>query len=129
MCFHVYTQHAHCLIQDPTMAATVTRLAEDIFRGIRSNGNVQSSSGHCAKSKSKSALFFTSPFLPMRFLSTMIVLKIETRSKFWFLLNLFYYYFDLFIFLLFFFHLYFFPRAYLDKVQQFLDAIVSIMLS
>ncbi|XP_042749623.1 coiled-coil domain-containing protein 138, partial [Lagopus leucura] len=89
VCFHVYTQHAHCLIQDPTMAEMIMRLAEDIFTGIRNNGDVHSSSSRCAKSESKSALFFTSPFMPMRFLSTMVVLTIETPGKLWVLLNLF----------------------------------------
>ncbi|XP_021254406.1 coiled-coil domain-containing protein 138-like [Numida meleagris] len=39
-------------------------------------------SGHCARSEAKSALFFTSPFMPMRFLSTMVVLKIETQVNY-----------------------------------------------
>uniref|UniRef100_A0A669QBE4 Uncharacterized protein n=1 Tax=Phasianus colchicus TaxID=9054 RepID=A0A669QBE4_PHACC len=69
-------------IKDPTMAETMTTLAEGIFIGIRSNGGVHGSSSCCAKSGSKSALFFTSPFMPMRFLSTMIVLTIETRVNY-----------------------------------------------
>ncbi|XP_042685804.1 coiled-coil domain-containing protein 138 isoform X1 [Centrocercus urophasianus] len=60
------------------MAEMIMRLAEDIFTGIRNNGDVHSSSSRCAESESKSALFFTSPFMPMRFLSTMVVLTIET---------------------------------------------------
>ncbi|XP_052543954.1 coiled-coil domain-containing protein 138 [Tympanuchus pallidicinctus] len=74
---------------DPTMAEMIMRLAEDIFTGIRNNGDVHSSSSRCAKSESKSALFFTSPFMPLRFLSTMVVFTIETPGKLWVLLNLF----------------------------------------
>ncbi|XP_019467359.1 coiled-coil domain-containing protein 138-like [Meleagris gallopavo] len=57
-------------------------LAEDICTGTRRNGDVHSSPSRGAKSEPTSALFFTSPFMPMRFLSTMVLLAIETRVNY-----------------------------------------------
>ncbi|NXM12423.1 CC138 protein, partial [Ploceus nigricollis] len=62
-------------IQHTTMRSTMRRLGEDIFKGIVSKGNPHSSSEQSTESKSKSATFFKSFCMPLRFLSTLIVLK------------------------------------------------------
>ncbi|NXH44942.1 CC138 protein, partial [Dicaeum eximium] len=61
--------------QHATMRSTMRRLGEDIFKGIVSKGNPHSSSEQSTESKSKSAAFFKSICMPLRFLSTLIVLK------------------------------------------------------
>ncbi|NXU03436.1 CC138 protein, partial [Buphagus erythrorhynchus] len=61
--------------QHATMRSTMRRLGEDIFKGIVSKGNPHSSSEQSTESKSKSAAFFKSFCMPLRFLSTLIVLK------------------------------------------------------
>ncbi|NWH45145.1 CC138 protein, partial [Fregata magnificens] len=66
-------------IQHATMTSTMRRLGEDIFKGIVSKGNPHSSSEQSTESKSKSAAFFKSPCMPLRFLSTLIVLKTVTQ--------------------------------------------------
>ncbi|KAM7065123.1 coiled-coil domain-containing protein 138 isoform 2-T2 [Acridotheres tristis] len=62
-------------MQHATMRSTMRRLGEDIFKGIVSKGNPHSSSEQSTESKSKSAAFFKSFCMPLRFLSTLIVLK------------------------------------------------------
>ncbi|NXQ57327.1 CC138 protein, partial [Anthoscopus minutus] len=62
-------------LQHATMRSTVRRLGEDIFKGIVCKGNTCSSSEQSTESKSKSAAFFKSFCMPLRFLSTLIVLK------------------------------------------------------
>lgn len=57
------------------MRSTMRRLGEDIFKGVVSKGNPHSSSEQSTESKSKSAAFFKSFCMPLRFLSTLIVLK------------------------------------------------------
>ncbi|NXR00817.1 CC138 protein, partial [Sagittarius serpentarius] len=66
-------------IQHATMTSTMRRLGEDIFKGIVSKGNPHSSSEQSTESKSKSAAFFKSSCMPLRFLSTLIVLKTVTQ--------------------------------------------------
>ncbi|NXB84875.1 CC138 protein, partial [Vidua chalybeata] len=61
--------------QHTTMRSTMRRLGEDIFKGVVSKGNPHSSSEQSTESKSKSAAFFKSFCMPLRFLSTLIVLK------------------------------------------------------
>ncbi|NXT07666.1 CC138 protein, partial [Prunella fulvescens] len=61
--------------QHTTLRSTMRRLGEDIFKGIVSKGNPHSSSEQSTESKSKSAAFFKSFCMPLRFLSTLIVLK------------------------------------------------------
>ncbi|XP_030912050.1 coiled-coil domain-containing protein 138 isoform X6 [Geospiza fortis] len=61
--------------QHTAMKSTMRRLGEDIFKGIVSKGNPHSSSEQPTESKSKSAAFFKSFCMPLRFLSTLIVLK------------------------------------------------------
>ncbi|XP_069626278.1 coiled-coil domain-containing protein 138 isoform X1 [Haliaeetus albicilla] len=66
-------------IQHATMTSTMRRLGEDIFKGIVSKGNPHSSSEQSTERKSKSAAFFKSSCMPLRFLSTLIVLKTVTQ--------------------------------------------------
>ncbi|XP_009707153.1 PREDICTED: coiled-coil domain-containing protein 138, partial [Cariama cristata] len=66
-------------IQHATMTSTMRRLGEDIFKGIVSKGNPHSCSEQPAECKSKSAAFFKSSCMPLRFLSTLIVLKTVTQ--------------------------------------------------
>ncbi|XP_006031952.1 coiled-coil domain-containing protein 138 isoform X2 [Alligator sinensis] len=69
------TQHA-------TMTSTMRRLGEDVFRGIISKGNQHSSSEQPTDNKPKSAAFFKSSILPLRFVSTLIVLKTVTQADY-----------------------------------------------
>ncbi|NWR76331.1 CC138 protein, partial [Centropus unirufus] len=66
-------------IQHATMTATMRRLGEDIFKGIGRKGNPHSSSEQPTESKPKSAAFFKSSCVPLRFPSTLIVLKTVTQ--------------------------------------------------
>ncbi|KAM6098707.1 coiled-coil domain-containing protein 138 isoform 2-T3 [Theristicus caerulescens] len=72
-------RHLDSGIKHATMASTMRRLGEDIFKGIVSKGNPHSSSEQSTESKSKSAAFFKSSCMPLRFLSTLIVLKTVTQ--------------------------------------------------
>ncbi|NXW83784.1 CC138 protein, partial [Alopecoenas beccarii] len=65
--------------QHTTMTSTMRRLGEDIFKGIVSKGKLQSSSEQSTENKSKSTAFFKSSCMPLRFLSTLIVLKTVTQ--------------------------------------------------
>lgn len=71
------------LKQHATMVSTMRRLGEDIFKGIVIKGNPHGSE-QSTESKSKSAAFFKSSCMPLRFLSTLIVLKTVTQGKFCF---------------------------------------------
>ncbi|NXA88872.1 CC138 protein, partial [Melanocharis versteri] len=66
------TQHA-------TMRSTMRRLGEDIFKGVVSKRNPHSSSEQSTESKSRSAAFFKSSCMPLRFLSALIMLKTLTQ--------------------------------------------------
>ncbi|NXI72759.1 CC138 protein, partial [Anseranas semipalmata] len=66
-------------IQHATMTSTMRRLGEEIFKGVVSKGNLHNSSEQSTESKSKSAVFFKSSCMPLRFLSTLIVLKTVTQ--------------------------------------------------
>ncbi|NWU91298.1 CC138 protein, partial [Upupa epops] len=66
-------------VQHATMASTMRRLGEDIFKGVVCKGNPHCSSVQSTESESKSAAFFKSSCLPLRFLSTLIVLKTLTQ--------------------------------------------------
>ncbi|NWR88196.1 CC138 protein, partial [Furnarius figulus] len=66
-------------IQHATMRSTMRRLGEDIFKGIVSKANPHGFSEQSTESKSKSAAFFKSSCMPLRFLSTLIVLKTVTQ--------------------------------------------------
>ncbi|NWI84845.1 CC138 protein, partial [Pitta sordida] len=65
--------------QQATVRSTMRRLGEDIFKGVVSKGNPHGSSGQSTESKLKSVAFFKSSCMPLRFLSTLIVLKTVTQ--------------------------------------------------
>lgn len=79
--FNVCTNCIRCLKQRAKMRSTMRRLGKDIFKGIVSKGNPHSSSEQSTESKSKSAAFFKSFCMPLRFLSTLIVLKTVKQGK------------------------------------------------
>ncbi|XP_032118922.1 coiled-coil domain-containing protein 138 isoform X4 [Sapajus apella] len=66
--------------QHSTMTSTLRRLGEDIFKGVVTKGIQDSSLEHSLENKPKTAAFFKSSNLPLRFLSTLIVLKTVTRD-------------------------------------------------
>nr|XP_058934846.1 coiled-coil domain-containing protein 138 isoform X4 [Kogia breviceps] len=66
--------------QHSTMTSTLRRLGEDIFKGVVTKGLQDNSLEHAVESKPKAAAFFKSASLPLRFLSTLIVLKTVTRG-------------------------------------------------
>ncbi|XP_067419636.1 coiled-coil domain-containing protein 138 [Emydura macquarii macquarii] len=72
----------HCGTQHSAMTSTMRRLGEDIFKGIVIKGNQHSSSEQSAESKPKTAAFFKSSILPLRFVSTLIVLKTVTQADY-----------------------------------------------
>lgn len=63
------------------MTSTLRRLGEDIFKGIVNKGIQDNSLEHSMENKPKTAAFFRSSNLPLRFLSTLIVLKTVTQGK------------------------------------------------
>nr|XP_038022195.1 uncharacterized protein LOC113841828 isoform X5 [Anas platyrhynchos] len=75
--------------QDASMTATMERLAEVILKGAVQKGSMQKWTKKSTRSKPKAAHFFKSSSMPLRFLSTLVVLRTAKRSKFWFLLCLF----------------------------------------
>uniref|UniRef100_A0A4X2KEH5 Coiled-coil domain containing 138 n=1 Tax=Vombatus ursinus TaxID=29139 RepID=A0A4X2KEH5_VOMUR len=64
--------------QHSTMTATMRRLGEELFKGV-TTGTHDSSPEHFVATKPKTAVFFKSPNLSLRFLSTLIVLKTVTQ--------------------------------------------------
>ncbi|XP_030425231.1 coiled-coil domain-containing protein 138 isoform X9 [Gopherus evgoodei] len=72
----------NCGTQHSTMTSTMRRLGEDIFKGIGTKGNQHGSSEQPAESKPKIAAFFKSSILPLRFVSTLIVLKTVTQADY-----------------------------------------------
>lgn len=89
MYFNVYTKCARCLKQSARMRPTMERLAEVIFKGVVQKGSMQKCTRKSTQSKPKPALFFKSSSMPLRFLSTLVVLRTTKQGKFWFLLCLF----------------------------------------
>lgn len=63
------------------MTSTLRRLGEDIFKGVVNKGIQDNSLEHSVDNKPKTAAFFRSSNLPLRFLSTLIVLKTVTQGK------------------------------------------------
>lgn len=63
------------------MTSTLRRLGEDIFKGVVNKGIQDNSLEHSMENKPKTAAFFRSSNLPLRFLSTLIVLKTITQGK------------------------------------------------
>ncbi|XP_055970654.1 coiled-coil domain-containing protein 138 isoform X2 [Sorex fumeus] len=68
--------------QHSTMTSTLRRLGEDIFKGIVSKGIQDNSLESSVESKPKTAVFFKSTNLQLRFLSTLIVLKTVTQADY-----------------------------------------------
>ncbi|XP_027947078.1 coiled-coil domain-containing protein 138 [Eumetopias jubatus] len=68
--------------QHSTMTSTLRRLGEDIFKGVVTKGIQDNSLEHSVDSKPKTAAFFKSSNLPLRFLSTLIVLKTVTQADY-----------------------------------------------
>ncbi|XP_073754031.1 coiled-coil domain-containing protein 138 isoform X10 [Callorhinus ursinus] len=65
-----------------TMTSTLRRLGEDIFKGVVTKGIQDNSLEHSVDNKPKTAAFFKSSNLPLRFLSTLIVLKTVTQADY-----------------------------------------------
>jgi hypothetical protein len=63
------------------MASTLRRLGEDVFKGVTMKGTQDNSLEHSVENKAKTAVFFKSSSLPLRFLSTLIVLRTVTQGK------------------------------------------------
>ncbi|XP_063085788.1 coiled-coil domain-containing protein 138 isoform X2 [Cavia porcellus] len=68
--------------QHSTMTSTLRRLGEDIFKGVVIKGVQDNSSERSGENKPKTAAFFKSSNLPLRFLSTLIVLKTVTQADY-----------------------------------------------
>ncbi|XP_019682495.3 coiled-coil domain-containing protein 138 isoform X4 [Felis catus] len=68
--------------QHSTMTSTLRRLGEDIFKGVVTKGIQDNSLDHSVENKPKTAAFFKSSNLPLRFLSTLIVLKTVTQADY-----------------------------------------------
>ncbi|XP_057597723.1 coiled-coil domain-containing protein 138 isoform X3 [Hippopotamus amphibius kiboko] len=68
--------------QHSTMTSTLRRLGEDIFKGVVTKGLQDNSLEHPVENKPKIAAFFKSSSLPLRFLSTLIVLKTVTQADY-----------------------------------------------
>ncbi|XP_012586987.1 PREDICTED: coiled-coil domain-containing protein 138 isoform X2 [Condylura cristata] len=67
--------------QHSSMTSTLRRLGEDIFKGVVTKGIQDNSLAHSVENKPKTAVFFKSSNLPLRFLSTLIVLKTVTQES------------------------------------------------
>ncbi|XP_036023937.1 coiled-coil domain-containing protein 138 isoform X1 [Onychomys torridus] len=68
--------------QHSTMTSTLRRLGEDIFKGVTVKGIQDNSPEHSVENKPKTAVFFKSSNLSLRFLSTLIVLKTVTQADY-----------------------------------------------
>uniref|UniRef100_G1M352 Coiled-coil domain containing 138 n=1 Tax=Ailuropoda melanoleuca TaxID=9646 RepID=G1M352_AILME len=68
--------------QHSTMTSTLRRLGEDIFKGVVTKGIQDNSLEYSVENKPKTAAFFKSSNLPLRFLSTLIVLKTVTQADY-----------------------------------------------
>ncbi|XP_031203963.1 coiled-coil domain-containing protein 138 isoform X2 [Mastomys coucha] len=66
--------------QHSTMTSTLRRLGEDVFKGVTMKGTQDNSLEHSVDNKAKTAMFFKSSSLSLRFLSTLIVLKTVTQG-------------------------------------------------
>ena len=62
------------------MTTTLRRLGEDIFRGVVTKGVQDMLLEHSVESRPRTAAFFKSTSLPLRFVSTLIVLKTVTQE-------------------------------------------------
>ncbi|XP_004476970.1 coiled-coil domain-containing protein 138 isoform X3 [Dasypus novemcinctus] len=69
-------------VKHSTFTSTLRRLGEDIFKGVTIKGIHDNSLEHSVENKPKAAAFFKSSNLPLRFLSTLIVLKTVTQADY-----------------------------------------------
>ncbi|XP_037383293.1 coiled-coil domain-containing protein 138 isoform X4 [Talpa occidentalis] len=69
-------------VKHSTMTTTLRRLGEDIFKGVVTKGIQDNSLEPSVENKPKTAVFFKSSNLPLRFLSTLIVLKTVTQADY-----------------------------------------------
>ncbi|XP_032698293.1 coiled-coil domain-containing protein 138 isoform X4 [Lontra canadensis] len=69
-------------VKHSTMTSTLRRLGEDIFKGVVTKGIQDNSLEHSVENKPKTAAFFKSSNLPLRFLSTLIVLRTVTQADY-----------------------------------------------
>nr|XP_020758098.1 coiled-coil domain-containing protein 138 isoform X1 [Odocoileus virginianus texanus] len=69
-------------VKHSTMTTTLRRLGEDIFRGVVTKGVQDAALEHSVESRPRTAAFFKSTSLPLRFVSTLIVLKTVTQADF-----------------------------------------------
>ncbi|KAJ7319745.1 hypothetical protein JRQ81_019256 [Phrynocephalus forsythii] len=69
-------------MQYATMTSTMRRLGEDIFKGVVSKGTHHISTEHATDTKPKSAAFFKSCSLPLRVISTLIVIQTMTQADY-----------------------------------------------
>ncbi|XP_075446443.1 coiled-coil domain-containing protein 138 isoform X9 [Ascaphus truei] len=65
-----------------TMTSTLRRLGEEIFKGAVYRSTQEGPFENTTENKPKSAAFFRSNHLPLRFLSTLIVLKTVTQADY-----------------------------------------------
>ncbi|XP_032044259.1 coiled-coil domain-containing protein 138 [Aythya fuligula] len=68
--------------QDASMTSTMERLAEVLLKGAVQRGSVQNCNGKPTQSKPKVAHFFKSKSMPVRFLSTLVVLRTAKRMNY-----------------------------------------------
>ncbi|XP_060625674.2 coiled-coil domain-containing protein 138 isoform X2 [Anolis sagrei] len=68
-------------MQYATMTSTLRRLGEELFKGVVAKGN-QYTSENAADTKLKSAAFFKSSSLPLRMVSTLIIIKTVTQADY-----------------------------------------------
>eukprot|EP00075_Anas_platyrhynchos_P015299 XP_027304552.1 coiled-coil domain-containing protein 138-like isoform X2 [Anas platyrhynchos] len=68
--------------QDASMTATMERLAEVILKGAVQKGSMQKWTKKSTRSKPKAAHFFKSSSMPLRFLSTLVVLRTAKRMDY-----------------------------------------------
>eukprot|EP00075_Anas_platyrhynchos_P013753 XP_027303006.1 coiled-coil domain-containing protein 138-like isoform X2 [Anas platyrhynchos] len=68
--------------QDASMTATMERLAEVILKGAVQKGSMQKWTKKSTRSKPKAAHFFKSSSMPLRFLSTLVVLRTAKRMNY-----------------------------------------------
>ncbi|XP_071883175.1 uncharacterized protein [Anas platyrhynchos] len=68
--------------QDASMTATMERLAEVILKGAVQKGSMQKWTKKSTQSKPKAAHFFKSSSMPLRFLSTLVVLRTAKRMNY-----------------------------------------------
>nr|XP_028583833.1 coiled-coil domain-containing protein 138 isoform X5 [Podarcis muralis] len=75
-----YTQEK--CIRYATMTSTMRRLGEDLFKGVVPKGCQYISPEHTTDPKPKSAAFFKSSNLPLRLVSTLIIIKTVTQADY-----------------------------------------------